>query len=119
MDYGSSSEAIPASEKIPGSPLRFPGSPYRVPPSPSRFSMSPKTSVIGSLHLSMSQVLKATRSFSPSMQIGEGGFGTVYRAQLEDGQVVAIKRAKRVSYTSYIENYPCKLLENCSARMFL
>ncbi|KAI4379500.1 hypothetical protein MLD38_005787 [Melastoma candidum] len=100
MDYGSSSEVIPASEKILGSPLRVPGSPYRVPPSPSRFSMSPKTSVIGSLHLSMSQVMKATRSFSPSMQIGEGGFGTVYKAQLEDGRVVAVKRAKREHFES-------------------
>lgn len=101
VDYGSSSEVIAAPEKFPGSPFRGPGSPFRVPPSPSRFSMSPKMTAIGSLHLSMSQVLKATRSFSPSMQIGEGGFGTVYKAGLEDGQVVAIKRAKRVS--------PCSL----------
>ncbi|XWS17096.1 hypothetical protein CRYUN_Cryun33cG0038600 [Craigia yunnanensis] len=76
------------SEKIPASPLR-------VPPSPSRFSMSPKLSRIGSLHLSMTQVARATHNFSPSLQIGEGGFGTVYKAQLDSGQVVAIKRAKK------------------------
>ncbi|KAF5944121.1 hypothetical protein HYC85_018198 [Camellia sinensis] len=29
------------------------------------------------------------------MKIGEGGFGTVYRALLPGGQVVAIKRAKK------------------------
>lgn len=88
MDSVSSSEVNPATEKIPASP-------HRVPPSPSRFSVSPKLSRIGSIHLNLSQVAKATRNFSPSLQIGEGGFGTVYKAQLEDGQVVAIKRAKK------------------------
>ncbi|XP_044464242.1 calmodulin-binding receptor-like cytoplasmic kinase 3 isoform X2 [Mangifera indica] len=83
-----SSEMISAPEKIPPSPLR-------VPPSPSRFTMSPKLSRIGSIHLNMSQVIKATCNFSPSLQIGEGGFGTVFKAKLEDGQVVAIKRAKK------------------------
>ncbi|THF99484.1 hypothetical protein TEA_016356 [Camellia sinensis var. sinensis] len=40
-------------------------------------------------------VAKATQNFSPSMKIGEGGFGTVYKALLPSGQVVAIKRAKK------------------------
>ncbi|XP_059635171.1 calmodulin-binding receptor-like cytoplasmic kinase 3 [Cornus florida] len=88
MDSISSVEMNSVSEKIPGSPLR-------VPPSPSRFSMSPKLSRLGSIHLNMSQVARATQNFSPSMKIGEGGFGTVYKAQLQDGQVVAIKRAKK------------------------
>lgn len=88
MDSVSSSEVNSATEKIPASP-------HRVPPSPSRFSVSPQLSRIGSIHLNLSQVSKATRNFSPSLQIGEGGFGTVYKAQLEDGQVVAIKRAKK------------------------
>ncbi|KAL3535915.1 hypothetical protein ACH5RR_004376 [Cinchona calisaya] len=88
MDSVSSLEMSSASEKIPPSPLR-------VPPSPSRFSMSPKLDRVGSVHLNMSQVVSATQNFSPSLKIGEGGFGTVYRAQLADGQVVAIKRAKR------------------------
>ncbi|KAJ8768106.1 hypothetical protein K2173_021046 [Erythroxylum novogranatense] len=83
--------------KVPPSPARvqFPPSPARVPPSPSRFFNSPKLTRLGSLHLNLSQVAKATSNFSPSFKIGEGGFGTVYRAQLEDGQVVAIKRAKK------------------------
>ncbi|KAM3762040.1 hypothetical protein ACB098_01G314500 [Castanea mollissima] len=83
-------DANPAPEKIPASPHRMP-----VPPSPSRFSISPKLSGIGSLQLTLSQLLKATSNFSQSLRIGEGGFGTVYKAQLENGLMVAIKRAKK------------------------
>ncbi|KAJ9688757.1 hypothetical protein PVL29_014420 [Vitis rotundifolia] len=84
----SSFEVISAPEKVPASPLR-------VPPSPSRFSISPKPNKIESVHLNMNQITRATNNFSPSLKIGEGGFGTVYKAQLQDGQVVAIKRAKK------------------------
>ncbi|KAI4335665.1 hypothetical protein L6164_014293 [Bauhinia variegata] len=93
MDSASSFEGNSVSEKIPASPLR-------VPPSPSRFSMSPKLSRLGSIHLNLSQVAKATRNFSDTLLIGEGGFGTVYKAQLEDGQIVAVKRAKKESFES-------------------
>lgn len=89
VDSTSSFEGNSVSEKVPASPLR-------VPPSPSRFSMSPKLSKLEPLNLNLSQVTRATRNFSESLQIGEGGFGTVYKAQLEDGLVVAVKRAKRV-----------------------
>ncbi|KAG6724026.1 hypothetical protein I3842_03G237900 [Carya illinoinensis] len=95
MDSVSSSDAICTSEKIPASPRRGP-----VSPSPSKFSLSPKLTRLGSLHLTLSQATKATGNFSPSLQIGEGGFGAVYRAQLEDGQVVAIKRAKKELFES-------------------
>lgn len=105
MDSVSSLEMSTAPEKIPGSPLRVPGSPLRVPasplrvpPSPGRFTMSPKLDRIGSIHLNISQVVRATQNFSPSMMLGEGGFGTVYKAQLQGGQIVAIKRAKKVIY---------------------
>ncbi|KAL6331502.1 hypothetical protein AAG906_011442 [Vitis piasezkii] len=87
-DSISSFEVISAPEKVPASPLR-------VPPSPSRFSISPKPNKIESVHLNMNQIARATNNFSPSLKIGEGGFGTVYKAQLQDGQVVAIKRAKK------------------------
>lgn len=73
-------------------------SPMRVPQSPGRFSMSPKLDRIGSVHLTMRQVARATQNFSPSLKLGEGGFGTVYKAQLPDGQVVAIKRASKVAF---------------------
>ncbi|KAF4383739.1 hypothetical protein G4B88_020061 [Cannabis sativa] len=88
MDSVSSFEVSSSGEKIPASP-------YRVPPSP-RFS--PQVSRLGSLHLNMSQVARATRNFSPSLQIGEGGFGTVYKAHLDNGHIVAIKRGKKEQY---------------------
>ncbi|PIN02695.1 Serine/threonine protein kinase [Handroanthus impetiginosus] len=99
-DSVSSLEMTPALEKYTGSPSRVPPSPLRVPPSPSRFSMSPKLNRLGSIHLNMSQVARATLNFSPSLRIGEGGFGTVYKAELPDGQVVAIKRARKEHFES-------------------
>ncbi|XP_022135089.1 calmodulin-binding receptor-like cytoplasmic kinase 3 [Momordica charantia] len=81
-------------EVMSSAPEKIPPSPLRVPPSP-RYSPSPKLKRLGSVHLNMSQVVRATRDFSPSLRIGEGGFGTVYKAQLEDGHIVAVKRAKK------------------------
>ncbi|KAM1046603.1 hypothetical protein PS2_025838 [Malus domestica] len=72
----------------------FPASPLQVPPIPI-ISMSSKLSRFGSVHLSLKQIAKATRNFSRSQQVGEGNFGTVYKARLDDGQVVSIKRAKK------------------------
>ncbi|XP_050215884.1 G-type lectin S-receptor-like serine/threonine-protein kinase RKS1 [Mercurialis annua] len=37
-------------------------------------------------------VLAATNSFSPSNKIGQGGFGSVYKGQLDNGQEIAVKR---------------------------
>lgn len=48
------------------------------------------------MKLTMGQINKATRNFSPSFKLGQGGFGTVYKGRLEDGKLVAIKRAKKV-----------------------
>ncbi|XXG56296.1 hypothetical protein AAC387_Pa03g3750 [Persea americana] len=37
----------------------------------------------------------ATNRFDPNRKIGDGGFGSVYLAQLSDGQIVAVKRLHR------------------------
>lgn len=77
-----------SSERAPSSPLRVSQSP--------RFSMSPNLSRHGSVKLDYDQIAKATHHFSSSYKIGEGGFGSVYKACLQNGQTVAVKRAKRV-----------------------
>lgn len=41
----------------------------------------------------LKEIVKATEGFSKSYEIGFGGFGKVYKAHLDDGSIVAIKRA--------------------------
>ncbi|CAL5411077.1 unnamed protein product [Camellia sinensis] len=43
------------------------------------------------------KILAATDNFSTTKQLGEGGFGPVYKGKLEDGQLVAVKRLLRHS----------------------
>ncbi|KAF7816064.1 calmodulin-binding receptor-like cytoplasmic kinase 2 [Senna tora] len=45
-------------------------------------------------NFSFEEIYKATGKFSLNNKIGEGGFGTVYKGRLNDGSLVAIKRAK-------------------------
>lgn len=109
MDLSSSFEGSSNLEKVAASPWRhampsaspsrFPPSspnPSRHPPPSPRYAMSPRLDRFGSVHLNFSQIAKATHSFSSSFKIGEGGFGTVYKAQLPSGQWIAVKRAKKV-----------------------
>lgn len=51
----------------------------------------------GSTKFTMAEINKATKNFSPTLKVGQGGFGTVYKGQLLDGTLVAVKRAKKVS----------------------
>jgi len=90
----SSSEMRSISDRIPSSPLR-------VPASPSRFSLSSPPSRNDPLNLSLETIIKLTRNFSPSLMIGESYFGKAYRAELQDGHVVAIKRARKVVTSFY------------------
>ncbi|XP_020590340.1 calmodulin-binding receptor-like cytoplasmic kinase 3 [Phalaenopsis equestris] len=76
----------------------------KVAPSP-RFSSSPQQSRIGSLQLTINQIIKATQNFSPSLKLGEGGFGIVYKGILQDGHVVAIKRAKKEHFAAVRDEF--------------
>ena len=44
---------------------------------------------------SYKEIKKATENFNT--MIGQGGFGTVYKAHFSDGSVAAVKRMNRVS----------------------
>ncbi|KAJ0984767.1 hypothetical protein J5N97_003123 [Dioscorea zingiberensis] len=72
--------------------------PLRVAPIPPRFSLSPQSTGIGTIHLSINEIREITQNFSPLYMIGEGGFGSVYRAKLADGRIIAIKRAKKENF---------------------
>ncbi|KAL8128241.1 G-type lectin S-receptor-like serine/threonine-protein kinase At4g27290 isoform X2 [Apium graveolens] len=43
------------------------------------------------------QIAKATDNFSDNRQLGKGGFGTVYKGILEEGQEIAVKRLSKDS----------------------
>ncbi|XP_057981473.1 calmodulin-binding receptor-like cytoplasmic kinase 2 isoform X2 [Malania oleifera] len=63
---------------------------------------STQTREPGSAKFTMAEINKATRNFSPSFKIGQGGFGTVYKARLDDGTQVAVKRAKKIVYDKHL-----------------
>ncbi|XP_068310305.1 G-type lectin S-receptor-like serine/threonine-protein kinase SD1-1 isoform X1 [Pyrus communis] len=46
---------------------------------------------------SLSTLITATDNFSFNMKLGEGGFGSVYKGRLEDGQEMAVKRLSQSS----------------------
>ncbi|KAM3333022.1 hypothetical protein ACQJBY_028246 [Aegilops geniculata] len=48
-------------------------------------------------------ILAATYNFSADSKIGQGGFGPVYMAKLEDGQEVAVKRLSKKSVQGVVE----------------
>ncbi|THU44310.1 hypothetical protein C4D60_Mb02t06070 [Musa balbisiana] len=63
---------------------------------------SPWQRETGSTQFTMEEILKATKNFSPSLKIGQGGFGTVYKATLDDGTPIAVKRAKKSMYENHL-----------------
>lgn len=44
-----------------------------------------------------SELVTATSNFNSSTQVGQGGYGNVYKGTLCDGTIVAIKRAQQGS----------------------
>ncbi|KAH7437087.1 hypothetical protein KP509_05G055600 [Ceratopteris richardii] len=53
--------------------------------------------VAGVKSFTYEEVSKATGNFDSSTEVGEGGYGKVFRGTLSDGVIVAIKRAQRGS----------------------
>ncbi|XP_028769225.1 calmodulin-binding receptor-like cytoplasmic kinase 2 [Neltuma alba] len=53
------------------------------------------------LNFTLERIFQATRNFSPAYKVGQGGFGTVYKANLQNGTVVAVKRAKKSLYEKH------------------
>ncbi|XP_068645743.1 calmodulin-binding receptor-like cytoplasmic kinase 2 [Aristolochia californica] len=56
----------------------------------------------GGFRFTVSEIYRATRNFSPTYKIGQGGFGTVYKGRLDDGTYVAVKRAKKALYDKHL-----------------
>ncbi|XP_076960448.1 G-type lectin S-receptor-like serine/threonine-protein kinase At4g27290 [Bidens hawaiensis] len=71
---------------------------------------SVKTQLLGDIpFISLYKVREATNNFSVSNKIGEGGFGSVYKGVLEDGQEVAVKRLSDTSQQG-IEEFKNELI---------
>ena len=69
------------------------------------------TSFIDLTEFRLQMLLEATHNFSEDQKIGTGSFSSVYRATLDDGQEVAIKRAQLSMSTPYVT----KLKDNKNA----
>ncbi|XP_072993955.1 LEAF RUST 10 DISEASE-RESISTANCEUS RECEPTOR-LIKE PROTEIN KINASE-like 1.2 [Typha latifolia] len=70
--------------------------------SPSR-ELHPSDAELGSNHyqthvFSYDELEEATDGFHASKELGDGGFGTVYRGKLRDGRTVAVKRLYENNY---------------------
>lgn len=73
--------------------------------------------VAGVKDFTYDEMSKATNNFDSSMQIGQGGYGKVYKAVLADGLIVAIKRAQEGSLQGSKEFYTeIELLSRCHHR---
>ncbi|KAG6466570.1 hypothetical protein ZIOFF_075658 [Zingiber officinale] len=65
-------------------------------------SDSPWRKESGTAKFTMEEILKATKNFSPMLRIGQGGFGIVYKGMLDDGTLIAVKRAKKTISNSHL-----------------
>lgn len=65
--------------------------------------MTTKLCIKESMRYSYSEIHFATSSFSDENLLGEGGFGEVYKGQLNDGQIIAAKVRKAASIQGFAE----------------
>lgn len=70
---------------------------------------SPRTS--STMKFTLTEIQRATKNFSPALKIGRGMFGTVYRGTLDDGTLVAVKRAEKVRFCFDINLGSCRLIK--------
>ncbi|KAH7437081.1 hypothetical protein KP509_05G055400 [Ceratopteris richardii] len=61
--------------------------------------------VAGAKSFTYEDMSKATNNFDSSTEVGEGGYGKVFKGTLTDGMIVAIKRAQEGSLQGTIEFY--------------
>ncbi|EFH61929.1 hypothetical protein ARALYDRAFT_319178 [Arabidopsis lyrata subsp. lyrata] len=93
--YSSPSSFGRSTERKISGQYRFSGSRFQ---SPGKDSSSSKSWHQGPVIFSFVELQRATANFSSVHQIGEGGFGTVFKGKLDDGTIVAIKRARKNNY---------------------
>lgn len=91
--YSSPSSFGRSTERKVSGQSRFSGSRFL---SPGKDSSSSKSWHLGPVIFSFGELQRATANFASVHQIGEGGFGTVFKGKLDDGTIVAIKRARKV-----------------------
>ncbi|CAK9204441.1 unnamed protein product [Sphagnum troendelagicum] len=72
---------------------------------PMESMLPPGIKIAGVKAFTFEELANATNNFSPENEIGQGGYGKVYRGTLEDNTVVAIKRAQEGSMQGSHEFY--------------
>ncbi|RDX63435.1 Calmodulin-binding receptor-like cytoplasmic kinase 1, partial [Mucuna pruriens] len=73
--------------------------------SQSSASSGTTSSQLGVGNFTFEEINKATAKFSPDNKLGEGAFGTVYKGKLNDGTLVAVKRAKKNLQNKYLAEF--------------
>ncbi|XP_052195751.1 LEAF RUST 10 DISEASE-RESISTANCE LOCUS RECEPTOR-LIKE PROTEIN KINASE-like 1.4 isoform X2 [Diospyros lotus] len=89
------SKDIPSLLPVSSSPIAHSSTNYSksIPSYPSPKSEIGKASTyFGVQVFSFTELEESTDNFDPSRELGDGGFGTVYKGKLQDGRVVAVKR---------------------------
>lgn len=68
-------------------------------------SLPPGVIIKGVKGFTFEELSRATENFSPTCELGQGGYGKVYKGILEDGSAVAIKRAQEGSMQGAVQFY--------------